>query len=99
MSSGKVWLRLLSFTVTLLTTPVNPEIANVDGYGVAVPEALIVIGEGLQPPGHVPVTVTLKLQVEPEVDEQVTGVVPIEKNDPEGGVQVTVPQSPVVVGE
>ena len=36
---------------------------------------------------------TLKLQVGPAVLVQVTNVVPSWKNDPEGGSQVTVPQS------
>ena len=81
-----------------LTTPVNPEIASDDGYGVAGPLLLIVIEVGLQPPGHVPVMVTMKLQVDPDRDEQVTVVVPMGKNDPEGGEQVTVPQPPLVVG-
>src|SRR6185295_5472735 len=96
MSSGEVWLRLFSVTVTLLTTPVNPEIASDVGYGVAGPEALIVTAVGLQPPGQVPVMVTLKLQVAPVADEQVTGVVPIRKNVPEGGEQLTVPHVPVL---
>jgi hypothetical protein len=98
MSSGSVWLRLFNVTVTLLTTPVNPDIANVAGYGLAAPTLLIVIEVGLHPPGHVPVTVTSKLQFDPEVVEQVTEVVPIGKNVPEAGEQVTVPQVPVVVG-
>jgi len=67
MSSGSVWLMLLSVTVTLLTTtPENPEIASVDGYGLAAPALLIVIEVGLHPPGHVPVTVTVKLQLGPD---------------------------------
>ena len=82
----------------LLTTPVNPEIASDDGYGVAGPLLLIVIDVGLQPPGHVPVMVTVKLQLAPVWDEQVTVEVPMGKNDPEGGEQLTVPQVPLAVG-
>jgi len=59
---------------------------------------LIIIDVGLQPPGQVPVTVTVKLQLDPATAEHVTVVVPIGKNDPEGGEQLTAPQLPVVVG-
>ncbi len=45
-------------------------------------------------------TVTVKLQLGvPPVCEQVTVVVPTLKLEPEGGVQVTVPQVPPTVGE
>jgi hypothetical protein len=97
-SSGNVWPKLFSATVTWVTVPTNPEIASVAGYGVAAPPPLIVIAVGLQPPGQVPVIVTVKLQVPPAKAVQVTVVVPIGKNDPEGGEQVTVPQVPLVVG-
>jgi len=43
-------------------------------------------------------TVIVKVQVEAIVPVQVTVVVPFGKNEPEGGVHVTVPQSPVTVG-
>ena len=43
-------------------------------------------------------TVTVKLQLGPAVELQVTVVVPTLKLPPEAGVQVTVPQLPVVVG-
>jgi hypothetical protein len=43
-------------------------------------------------------TVMVKLQLGPTDVRQVTVVVPIGKNDPEAGVQVTVPQLPIVVG-
>lgn len=43
-------------------------------------------------------TVTEKLQLGPAVVEQLTGVVPFGKNDPEAGLHDTVPQPAVVVG-
>ena len=43
-------------------------------------------------------TVTLNEQLAPALSEQVTVVVPTGKNQPEAGVQVTVPQVPLVVG-
>ena len=49
-----------------------------------------------------PVTVTLKLQetllCAESVPVQVTGVVPVRNCEPEGGVQTTLTQLPVVVG-
>jgi hypothetical protein len=48
--------------------------------------------------GCVSATVTVKLQLGPAVAVQVTVVVPTGKKEPEGGVQVMVPQVPVVVG-
>lgn len=48
--------------------------------------------------GCVSLTVTVKVQLGPEVVVQVTVVVPFGKNDPEAGEQVMVPQVPVVVG-
>jgi hypothetical protein len=48
--------------------------------------------------GVVSFTVTVKEQLGPAVVVQVTLVEPTEKNEPEGGVQVTAPQLPVVVG-
>jgi len=45
----------------------------------------------------VSLTFTVKLQLGPAVVVQVTVVVPFGKNEPEAGVQVTVPQ-PVAVG-
>jgi hypothetical protein len=47
--------------------------------------------------GWVSLTVTVKEQVEPVEDEQLTFVVPFGKNEPETGEQVTVPQ-PVPLG-
>lgn len=44
------------------------------------------------------VTVTVKLQLGPTDAMQVTVVVPTGNVDPEAGLQMTVPQSPVVVG-
>ena len=41
---------------------------------------------------------TVKLQLGPEATEQLTVVVPMGKNVPEAGVEVTTPQEPVVVG-
>ena len=99
-SSGNVCPKLFSVTVTWLTTPVWPTTVMFDGYGVAAPPVLIVIGVGLHTfeVSHVPVTVTEKLQLPPAAAVQVTVVVPIGKNDPDGGEQVTVPHVPVVVG-
>ena len=37
MSSGKVWLMPLSWTVTLVTVPANPAIETLEGYGEAGP--------------------------------------------------------------
>jgi hypothetical protein len=48
--------------------------------------------------GCVSFTVTVNEQVAPPVSLQVTVVVPTGKNDPEAGLQVTVPQVPLVVG-
>jgi hypothetical protein len=48
--------------------------------------------------GWVSLTVTVKAQLGPAVVVQVTVVVPLAKNEPEAGVQVTVPHVPVVVG-
>jgi hypothetical protein len=46
----------------------------------------------------VSLTVTVKLQLGPTVVEQVTVVVPFGKVAPDAGLQLTVPQVPVVVG-
>ena len=46
----------------------------------------------------VSLTVTVNVQLGPVVVVQLTVVVPIAKVEPAGGVQVTVPQLPVVVG-
>jgi hypothetical protein len=46
----------------------------------------------------VSLTVTLNEQEGPDCVVQVTAVVPTGKNDPAGGLQVTVPQLPVVEG-
>ena len=43
-------------------------------------------------------TVTVNEQPGPAIVEQVTVVVPAGKSEPDGGVQVTVPQGPVTVG-
>jgi hypothetical protein len=43
-------------------------------------------------------TVIVNEQLGPVVGVQVTVVVPVGKNDPEAGEQVTVPQVPLVVG-
>jgi hypothetical protein len=48
--------------------------------------------------GWVSLTVTVKGQVGPAVDEQVTVVVPLGKKEAEAGLQVMVPQEPVVEG-
>ena len=43
-------------------------------------------------------TVTVNVQLGPAVVEHATVVVPFGKNEPDGGVQVTTPQVPVVLG-
>jgi len=49
--------------------------------------------------GCVSLTVTVNAQLPPPLlDVQVTVVVPLGKNDPDAGLQVTVPQLPLVVG-
>jgi hypothetical protein len=48
--------------------------------------------------GCVSLTVTVNVQAGPEDAVQVTVVVPTGKNDPDAGLQVTVPQLTVVVG-
>lgn len=48
--------------------------------------------------GWVSLTVTVNEQLAPEVVEQFTVVVPLGKNDPEGGEQLTTPHVPLVVG-
>ena len=46
----------------------------------------------------VSLTVTLNVELPPALLVQVTVVVPTEKNEPEGGEQVIVPQAPPVFG-
>jgi hypothetical protein len=48
--------------------------------------------------GCVSFTVTLKLDVAPDVVVMFTGVVPTGKKDPEAGLTLTTPQVPAVVG-
>lgn len=48
MSSGKVWLRPFSRTLTSWMTPLTPETAMSDGYGVAGPSSGIEIGVGFE---------------------------------------------------
>ena len=48
--------------------------------------------------GCVSFTVIVNVQLGPATVVQVTVVVPTGKNEPDGGLQVTVPQVPVVVG-
>jgi len=48
--------------------------------------------------GVLSVTFTVNEQLGPDVVEQLTVVVPTAKQLPEAGLQVTVPQAPVVVG-
>ena len=55
-------------------------------------------GSSMLAPSANRLTVTVKLQLGPAVVEQETVVVPTAKLLPEAGVQVTVPQLPVVVG-
>jgi hypothetical protein len=48
--------------------------------------------------GCVSLTFTVNVQLGPVCDEQVTVVVPFGKKEPLGGVQLIVPQLPLVVG-
>src|SRR5438309_5700564 len=48
--------------------------------------------------GVLSTTVTVNEQLGPSLIEQLTVVVPLAKNDPDEGVQVTVPHGPPVVG-
>ena len=48
--------------------------------------------------GVLSTTVTVNEQLGPELVAQLTVVVPLAKNEPEEGVQVTVPHEPAVVG-
>src|SRR5262245_18433677 len=48
MSSGNVWVRLVSVTVTLVTVPMRPETEMVEGYGVAEPTLGMVIAPVLE---------------------------------------------------
>jgi len=48
--------------------------------------------------GVLSATVTMNEQLGPEVVVQFTVVVPMSKNEPEEGVQVTMPHEPPVVG-
>jgi hypothetical protein len=58
-----------------------------------------VIGAGQVITGFwVSLIVTVKLQLSPDPVVQVTVVVPTAKVEPAAGVQVTVPQAPVVTG-
>jgi hypothetical protein len=64
-----------------------------------VAAAVVVTFEGqVMLGGCVSLTVTVNEQLAPAVVEQVTVVVPTGKNEPEAGKQVTVKQSPLVVG-
>jgi hypothetical protein len=49
--------------------------------------------------GCVSFTVTVNVQLGPAVVVQATVVVPTGKNDPDAGLQVTAPQSPLVGAE
>ena len=48
--------------------------------------------------GVLSATVTVNEQLGPEIVVQLTVVVPLAKNEPEEGVQVTAPHEPTVVG-
>jgi hypothetical protein len=48
--------------------------------------------------GVLSTTVTVNVQPGPDAAVQVTVVVPMGKNDPDGGLQVIAPQLPVVAG-
>jgi hypothetical protein len=62
------------------------------GLAVAVTLEQVTLG------GSVSLTVTVNEQPGPAIVVQVTVVVPFGKKEPDGGVHVTVPQPPVVVG-
>jgi hypothetical protein len=62
------------------------------------PAETVLFGGQVTVGGCVSFTRTVNEQLGPAVDEQVTVVVPTEKNEPDGGEHVTVPQAPVVVG-
>ena len=70
-----------------MTTPEPP------GLVAAIGAGQVIVG------GWVSLTVTVKLHVLLSTElPHVTVVVPFGKKEPEGGVQVTVPQLPLVVG-
>ena len=47
ISDGKVWVRFLSLTTTLVTVPLNPATVMFDGYGAPAPLSGIVIAVAL----------------------------------------------------
>ena len=104
-SSGNVWLRLLSVTVTFEIVPAKPETPMLDGYGETVVSDAIAIlvalqnsVSGVSSGQFALLIVTVKEHCEPVALVQVTVVVPTKKNEPEGGEHSTVPHTPVVVG-
>jgi hypothetical protein len=70
----------------------------VRGGQVGAVTAVTLAGQEMKPGACVSCTVTMNEHVAPPGSEQVTVVVPIGKKKPEGGLQVTGPQSPVVMG-
>ena len=90
-----------------LQTAVTPGQLSLAVGGGNVTRLLVLPGLGVTAVvfgGHVivgacvSVTVTVNVQLGPAVVVQVTVVVPTGKNEPDAGLQVTVPQVPVVVG-
>jgi hypothetical protein len=65
---------------------------------VTLAVAAVTLGGQVMVGGWVSLTVTVKAQVGPAVEVQVTVVVPTGKNEPDAGLQVIVPQVPVLVG-
>src|SRR4030095_9138111 len=65
---------------------------------VATAVTAVTFGGQVMVGGWVSLTVTVKVHIGPAVVVQVTVVVPTGKNEPDAGLQLTVPQSPVVVG-
>jgi hypothetical protein len=105
ISSGNVWVRLLSDTATFDITPANPETPMLDGYGETEVSACIAIlvalhnrVSGVLSGQLTLLIVTVNEHCEPVALMQVTVVVPTKKNEPEGGEHSTVPHTPVVVG-
>ncbi|PYJ08219.1 MAG: hypothetical protein DMF06_13325 [Verrucomicrobia bacterium] len=47
ISDGKVWVRFLSLTITLVTVPVRPATVMLEGYGAPAPLSGMVIAAGL----------------------------------------------------
>ena len=73
-----------AYVTTTVGLPAAPTAVTLPGH--------VIVG------GWVSLIVTVNEQVGPADDVQVTVVVPTGKNDPDAGLQVIVPQVPLVVG-